>query len=301
MKPCLHYPGLLLAALVLAGCQSRPPPVSPEVQREIETQKLIKQARAAHQLPRVMLLIDEQSLGTIPTAEVEALAIKMLLAENVRVVDQDMTQSNVGKGQELLTMAGDNRGAAALGLQYGADIIVVGEVVAKPSARRISDSNLRAYQAAATLRAVRTDNASTVASASEDASIIGLDDVAGSAKAIRAAGQKSLDALVPAMLAAWTQAGGRGAARLHHVTITIGGVDQMWKVKAIREQLHTLKSQAANVVQRNYTAGVAVFELDALVAIEELSEALVLNPPADIQFQVLEVGAGNINLRVAGP
>ena len=146
-----------------------------------------------------MILVDEKSLGTIPTAEVEAIAIQMLLNSNAQIVDQDMVRANLSKGQQILAMSGDNRGAAALGLQFGADLTIVGEVVAKPSARRIGDSNLRSYQAVATLRAVRTDNSATIASSSEDASVIGLDDVGGSSKALKAAGGKSLAILIPAI------------------------------------------------------------------------------------------------------
>lgn len=291
---------LAVVAAVLSACATAPVQQALEPV-ETEVEKVTRIARKTAELPRVMLLVDEKSLGTVPTAEVEAMAIKMLLAENVKVVDQDMVQSNLGKGSELLKMAGDNRGAAALGLQFGADIVLVGEVVAKPSARRIGDSNLRTYQAAATLRAIRTDNSAAIASASEDASIIGLDDVSGSAKAIKTAGGKSLDILIPAMLDAWTGAGGRSAVRVNQVTLTIGGVDQLWKVKAIRDQLRGMNPHIVNVVQRNYTAGVAVFELDALLPIEELSEAIVMAPPEDLSFQVLDIGAGNINLRVAVP
>lgn len=291
---------------LLAACQTtapqgggyaapRPPPA-----RE-STKKVARPVKHTSALPRVMLLVDEKSLGTIPTAEVEAMAIQMLLDENVQVVDQDMVQSNLAKGQELLKMAGDDRGAAALGLQFGADVVIIGEVVAKPSARRISDSNLRTYQAVATLRAVRTDNSVTLASASEDASVIGLDDVVGSAKAIKTAGRKSLDRLIPGMLEAWSRSGGKQAVHRTHVILTVGGVDQMWKLKAIREQLFALNQYADNVVQRSYTSGLAVFELDALVPVEELSEAIVLRPPPDLKIQVLEVGSGNINLKVAAP
>lgn len=292
---CLTCLGLLQA------CQTTVPSSRP-VAREIpQRTAAVQPAKLASQLPRVMLLVDEKSLGTIPTAEVEAMAIQMLLAENVQVVDQDMVQANLAKGQEILKMAGDNRGAAALGLQFGADIVVVGEVVAKPSARRISDSNLRTYQAAATLRAVRTDNSTTIASASEDASVIGLDDVVGSAKAIKTAGKKSLDRLIPSMLESWSLSGGKPGIPRNHVTVTVGGVDQLWKLKALREQLMGLSQQTANVVQRNYTSGVAIFELDSLVPVEELSEAIVLKPPQDIKFQVLEVAAGHIQLKIAGP
>ena len=83
--------------------------------------------------------------------------------------------------------------------------------------------------------------------------------------------------------------------------MTVGGVDQLWKLKAVREQLLGMNRQTLNVVQRNYTSGVAVFELDSLVPIEELSETIVLKPPQDIKFQVLEVGSGNIRLKIAGP
>jgi len=300
-KSVVHGLGVV-SLLALIGCAtsggsaSRAPLRDYDEQEEIRQQQ-IKEAVAASLLPRIMILVDEKSLGTIPTAEVEAMAIRMLLEEGIPIVDQDMVRANVGKGQQLLKMAGDNKGAAALGMQYGADIIIIGEVVAKPSARRIAESNLRTYQAAATLRAVRTDNSATIASSSEDSSIIGLDDVSGSAKAIKTAGEKSLGVLIPTVLAAWDKTGGRNARMVNHVTVTVGGVDQMWKLKAIREGLVAKKDKVINVVQRNYTAGVAIFEMDAVVPIEELSEAIVLQPPEGIKFQVLEVGAGNINLK----
>lgn len=292
-----------VAMIGLAGCQSTPSPQHrPAPQRSAaRPTSTLKVKPVASHLPRVMLLVDEKSLGTIPTAEVEAMAIQMLLEENVPVVDQDMIQSNLAKHQDILRMAGDNRGAATLGLQFGADVVIIGEVVAKPSARRISESNLRTYQAAATLRAIRTDNSMAMASASEDASVIGLDDVVGSAKAIKSAGRKSLDRLIPDMLSAWARSGGRSAPKMNHVMLTVGGVDQMWKLKAVRERLNAMSGQAVNVVQRNYTSGVAIFELDALIPNEELAENLVLNPPSDIKFQVLDVGGANINIRVITP
>ena len=57
-----------------------------------------------------------------------------------------------------------------------------------------------------------------------------------------------------------------------------------------------------NVVQRNYTAGVAIFELDSTMAAEEFSELLVLKPPQGLKLQVLNVSAGKVDLRaVAAP
>lgn len=249
-------------------------------------------------LPRVMLMIDEQSLGTIATAEAEAAAIRRLMELNVPVVDQDMVHANLARSQQMMQMAGDNRGAAALGTQFGADVVIVGEAVAKPSARRISDTNLRSYQAVVTLRAVRTDNGSTLAAASEDSTQVGLEDVSGSANVLRAAADAALDTLLPTLFARWTPASsGEGGGFEHRVDLIVGGVDQLWKLRAIRETLRGRTEELRNVIQRSYTAGVAEFSVESRIPSEELAEALVMSPPEDMRLQVLDIGAGRIQVR----
>jgi hypothetical protein len=243
--------------------------------------------------PKVMILVDEKSLGTVATSEIEALAIRKLADQQIDTVDQDMVRANLKRMQQALKGAGDNRGAAALGREFGADIILVGEAVCKPSARRIAESNLRAYQAVVTLRAVRTDNSVNLASASEDVSVVGLDDVSGSAKALRAAGEKALDSLVPAMLRKWQEGGGSASA----VEITVGGVDQIWKLQAIRESLRNRPSDIPNVMQKSYAQGIAVFRVESRLPAEELAESLVLKPPEGLKIQVVEITPAALNLR----
>ncbi len=245
--------------------------------------------------PHVMLLIDEKSLGTIATAEIEAMAVQMLLDSKLQVVDQDMVRANLKKDQQMLKSVGDNRGAAALGLQYGAEIIIVGEAVAKPSARRIAESNLRTYQAVVTLRAIRTDNSETLGSSSETASIVGLEDVSGSSQALKTAGRKALESLIPGMKEKWEAGGGSEGGT--SINVTVGGIDQAWKLKAVRECLRGMTDVIANVVQRSYTAGMAVFEVESVVPAQQLSEKLVLAAPAGLKFQILDVGAAKIELR----
>ena len=250
-------------------------------------------------LPKVMVLVDEKSLGTISTSEIEAMAVKLLGEKEVETVDQDMVQANLERVQKALKGAGDNRGAAALGREFGADVVLLGEAVVKPSARRIAESNLRAYQAAVTLRAVRTDNAVNLASASEDASVVALEDVAGSAKALKAAGKKALDAIIPAMLAKWEKTGGETAAKTKvNLDVTVGGVDQIWKLKATREKFKAMGKEIASVAQQSYAQGVAVFRIVSLLPSEELAEAVVMDPPADLKMQVVEIKPGTLSLRV---
>lgn len=250
-------------------------------------------------LPKVMVLVDEKSLGTISTSEIEAMAVKLLGEKEVETVNQDMVQANLERVQKALKGAGDNRGAAALGREFGADVVLLGEAVVKPSARRIAESNLRAYQAAVTLRAVRTDNAVNLASASEDASVVALEDVAGSAKALKAAGKKALDAIIPAMLAKWEKTGGETAAKTKvNLDVTVGGVSQIWKLKATREKFKAMGKEIASVAQQSYAQGVAVFRIVSLLPSEELAEAVVMDPPPELKIQVVEIKPGALSLRV---
>ena len=292
---------ILPLILFLAGCATPTPPArTPARERPAAAPVAAAKPVAPTFLPRVMITVDEKSRGTIATAEVEAMAVKKLTAMDIPVVDQDMVRANIARSQQMLVAAGDNRGAAALGTQFGADIVLIGEAVAKPSARRIGDTNLRSYQAVATLRAVRTDNSATLAAASEDVTQVGLEDVSGSAKALRAAGEKALDSLLPDMLGKWTPGNVAGdAANVfpHRVEMVVGGVDQMWKLKAIRDCLRGRTQDLRNVAQRSYTAGVAEFSMESALPPEELSEALVLTPPEGLRLQVLEVGGGRIQAR----
>lgn len=295
---------VLAVAIVPAGCRNAGPELQPApLSGYAPARGPVSPPLPAHRQPRVMLMVDEQSLGTIPTAEIVALASAMLIECNVRVVDEEMAGATLAKGQKLLKDAGDNRGAAALGQQFGADLVVIGEAVAKPSARRIADTELRSYQAAVTLRAIRTDTAATIASASEDATVVGLEDVAGSAKALKAAGRKTLEALIPAMLSNWARepAGAAAAGGLVQMTITVGGVDQMWKLKAVRDRLRGMPAEIANVTQRSYVSGAVEFDASALKPAEEVAESLVLQPPEGLKFQVIEIAAGRIVLRATTP
>lgn len=290
----------LMLMAVVAGCAT--PAARPTFPREPSVQETPRSSTREQPSPprvpppRVMIIVDEQSLGTIATAEAEAMAIRKLSERGIPTVDQDMVRANLARGQQILQQAGDNRGAAALGAQFGADVVIVGEAVAKPSARRIADTNLRSYQAVVTLRAVRTDNAASIAAASEDATQVGLEDVSGSAKALRAAAQKTLDRLIPEMIEKWA-AGTAPVAFSHAIELTVGGVDQIWKVRAVRDLLRERAADVRNVVQRSYTTGVAVFSMESKRPAEELAEELVLRPPEGLKFQVLDVSAGRIQLR----
>ena len=261
---------------------------------------LIASSAAFAAMPKVMVMVNEKAIGSISTSEVESMAVKMLGEKGIETVDQNMVQNNLDRIQKVFRGAGDNRAAAAIGREFGADVILMGEAIAKPNAAKIGDSNLRSYNAAATFRAVRTDNSVNLASASETATVVALDDITGSSKVLRKAAEQALAALIPQMIARWEKPGAVGLkpGEKVAVTLTVGGMDQIWKLKETRMRLKGMKDKVASVTQKSYSQGVAVFNVESLLPCEELAEELVMDPPTDLKVQVVEIRETTLNLRV---
>ena len=251
-------------------------------------------------MPKVMVMVDEKALGSISTSEIETMAVRMLGEKNIETVDQNMVQNNLERIQKAFRGAGDNRSAAAMGREFGADVMLIGEAVAKPNAAKIGESNLRSYMASLSFRAVRVDNSVNIASASETATVIAMDDVTGSSKALRAVGEKALKAIIPELVQKWENPNAKGTAyeRRNQIEITVGGMDQIWKLKEMRVRLKGMKKEVENVMQKSYAQGVAIFRVESFLPAEELAEALVMNPPTDLRVQVVEIRETTLNLRV---
>jgi len=257
-------------------------------------------ASATAALPKMLVMVDEKALGSISTSEIETMAVKMLGEKGIETVDQNMVQSNLERIQKAFRGTGDNRAAAAMGREFGADAILIGEAVAKPNASKIGDSNLRSYMASVSFRAVRIDNSVNVASVSETATVIAMDDVNGSSKALRAAGEKALRKIIPELVEKWENPNAKGTAyeRRSTITVTVGGMDQIWKLKEMRVRLKGMTKEVESVAQKSYVQGVAIFSVSSFVPAEELAEALVMNPPEDLKVQVVEIRETTLNLRV---
>lgn len=251
-------------------------------------------------MPKVMVMVDEKALGSVSTSEIETMAVKKLGEKGVETVDQNMVQNNLERIQKAFRGAGDNRAAAAMGREFGADVILLGEAVAKPNAAKIGVTNLRSYNATVTFRAVRVDNSVNIATASETSTVVAMDDVTGSSRALKAAGAKALGTLVPALVAKWEKPTGAGekAGEKVAIEVTVGGMDQIWKLKNTRVRLKENKKSIASVVQKSYAQGVAIFRVESLLPSEELAEELVMRPPEDLKIQVVEIRPTTLGLRV---
>ena len=251
-------------------------------------------------MPKVLVMVDEKALGSVSTSEIENMAVRKLAEKGIETVDQSMVQANLERIQKALRGAGDSRASAVMGREFGADVMLIGEAVAKPNAAKIGDSNLHSYIASVSFRAVRVDNSVNIASSSESARVVAMDDITGSSKVLRAAGEKALDAVIPALVARWNSSSAESAQAQEKtaIEITVGGMDQIWKLKETRVRLKGMKKAVESVVQKSYAQGVAMFRVESLIPSEELAEELVLNPPEGLKVQVVEIKPTVLSLRV---
>jgi hypothetical protein len=245
--------------------------------------------------PRIMVMVDEKNLGAYTTAESEKVVTQYLLSQGLDVVDAEMVRASIDRDKVLQGMTSGPRAAASLGLQFGAEVIIVGKAVAKGSAEQIQDSTLRSYQAQVSLRAVRTDTAAVLGFVSGSGAKVHVDDVVGGSEAIRAATEPLIVALLPKILSAWS---GTAVGANQKIQLVIGNVSQIWQVSAIKNLLRKDIRHVEEVVQRNFVSGTAVFEVTCGSDAQALAEALTMAKPAYFRLKVVGVSAGKLDMKL---
>jgi hypothetical protein len=250
---------------------------------------------AAAGTPRVMVMIDEKNLGAYTTAESEKVITQHLLDRGFDIVDAEMVRTSIDRDKILQGMTSGPQAAASLGLQFGAEVIIVGKAVAKGSAEQIEDSTLRSYQAQVSLRAVRTDTAGVLGFESGSGARVHVDDAVGGSKAIRAATEPLIAALLPKILAAWS---GPGASPSRKIKLVIGNVSQIWQVSAIKDLLRKNIRHVDEVVQRNFVSGTAVFEVTYRSDSQALAEALTMAKSSYFRLKVVGVSPGKLDMNL---
>lgn len=246
-------------------------------------------------LPRIMLLMDEKTIGGYSVDEAELQLARYFTERGCAVVDAELVKSRLDRDQALQALAGSAAAAAALGLDFGADIIVVGRAVAKGSAREIETTGLRSYRGTVTAKAIRTDSAVIVAMGEGTAAQAHTDDTAGGSAAIAEATRKLANELYPALLAAWTGAAPETASKIE---LVVADVRQVWQLAALQRILQDKVPDVRGVVRRSFVSGVATYEIETGRNPDAVAQALTLVKDEPFRFQVSGISATKIDAKI---
>lgn len=214
--------------------------------------------------PTVMVVLQEKVAGVFGTTgwEVPTQAELSLMAalqeEGFTVVDPGTVRANIAQAKGLRLLEADNRSAAALGLQHGAQISIIGTAISKPAGAKLLDTQMQSIQATVTARAISNDTGEVIATASGNGSVAHIDEVAGGAAALREATELLAKTLVPKMVAATEKES--GTART--IRINISGLKSYRHLDYLLYYFENKVKGVSSVYLREFTNTVANISIE---------------------------------------
>lgn len=243
--------------------------------------------------PRIMVLMDEKNVGGYSINQAETTICDFLMDKGYKVIDTEMVKAKLKRDQALQQMTESNRAAAALGLQFGTEIVVVGRAIAKGSSRQIGQTGMRSYQGTVSAKAIKTDTAELLGTTKGAASKPHVDDTEGGSEAIRLATLQMMEELFPLI-----EKNGPGVSGEHIVEIVMSDVTQMWQLAALKRILKEKVNGTADASQRSFVSGVATFDVETTLDSQGLAEALVVVEGEPFRIKIIGVSPNKLDAKL---
>ncbi len=173
------------------------------------------------------------------------------------VVDPATVRRNIVQSKGLRMLEADNVGAAAVGLQHGAQISILGTAISKPAGAKLFETQMQSIQATVTARVIQNDTGEVVATGSATAAVAHIDEVRGGALALEEAAQKLAAQLLPKIIAATEKP--QGESRM--ITLNITGLKSYRHLDYILYFFEEKVTGIAEVYLRSFSNNVAEVSL----------------------------------------
>jgi hypothetical protein len=254
--------------------------------------------------PRMMILIEERNLGAhdrvqpwSDLSQVESVVIQKFLEKGFHFVDEGQVKRNISRDQAQLLIEGDEKGAKALATEYGAEVIILGKAAARPTSlkelKALNLSGMKSCQAQVMIKAFRADTGETLASATESAAAVHIDEMTAGNEALKKAGEK----LAPLLIDQITQHWGKEVGGTTLVQLLISGLTfrELTKFKEIiKGEIRGVK----DLHQRSFEANVARIDVDLAGDVQNLADELSLRDFGTFRVEVIGFAPHKIDLRV---
>ncbi len=260
--------------------------------------------------PSLMVLLSEEVVGRFGSAagnnnfpaltrmdmgQTEATLVESFLQNGFRVVDRDTVKANLSRKKALHILNGDNRAAAAVGLQAGAQIVIVGRAISKTATARIRNSNLQSVQATVQARAIRSDDAAIISSHSVHRAKAHIDEMQGGALALEAAGRKLAALLITDIVSKWQE---EVYGRKREVTLALSGMGSYQRLQIIKTFLQKNVQGVQAVHERFFTAGNGELMLDYSGKSSHIAAELALHQFSGFHLEANTVTPNRLDIQV---
>lgn len=249
--------------------------------------------------PRVMIIvvetIEDNDLQVLENLSVtENSMIRTFQQKGFKVIDADTVKKVAKRDQLLHALQGDNMLAAKIGLQYGAEVVVMGNATASSSGYVMRGSNLLSIHANVTARVIRADNAEIIAADDKTSTKAHISVVNGAHKAFKSAGEKLADNLIEQILSKWSDE----ITNLGSVVLVISGIGSFSDLIEFKRALTQNVRGVKSIHQRSFTGGVVKLEIDLRGDTQTLAETLVTRKMGNLRLDITDMSQNKIQARV---
>lgn len=267
------------------------------VRAEISSEKLRDDLTAIGLLmvrkhkPRVMVVIPEQNLGkTVSNPAGETEIIKRFLEKGFKLVDQSQVSKIRYNDRIKAAIEGDAKLAAKIGLQHGAEVIIIGEAFSEPLG---SIGGMVSSRARVDARVIKIDTGEIMAADGKQASGIDITEVVAGKKAIQKAAEDIADYMIEEILAKWSAE----VTNSNSVELVIAGTTyaQLTELKAL---LSKSFRGVKGIHQKSFTGNRAVIEVDLKSDIQAFADELAQKDFKGFAVEVSDFSASRLELRV---
>ena len=240
-----------------------------------------------------MVIIPEYHINRrIPDPAGETEIIKRLLEKGFKVVDQYQVSKIRYNDQVSAAIKGSISLATKIGLEYGAEVIIIGEAFTEYFGRIVG--GLESCRARMEARAIRIDTGEILVADGKHAAGLDITAALAGKKALQKAGNALGDYLIEQLLAKWSS----DVTNVTSVELVITGLNYKQFIDFKSTLLESVRGIKA-IHQRSFTYNRAVVEIEIKGDAETLSEELIRKDFKNFEVKITDFSANRLTISVS--
>lgn len=254
--------------------------------------------------PRVMVIIDERNMDAhywwytgLDMNTTENALMEVLLEKGFPFVDREVASRKIQKDAVLAALNGDQQTAQSIAQESGAEVLIIGTAVAKPSSnapRVVRESGFVSCQATVNVRVIRADDGSIIATGSQQAAAAHIDQMTGGTQALQKAARLLAQELSDKIVNVWQKEVYSGTT----VQLRILNVPAFSDLVKFKNMLKTYVRGVQNIYQREFSGGAALLDVEVQGNANQVAEELSLKDFSPYQITVENVTANSIVITI---
>ena len=173
-------------------------------------------------------------------------------------------------------------------------MVIYGKALAK-LAGSVMNSSMKSAMADISLRAVNTDNARVIASATNHAAAVHPNEMTAGTNALTAAAESISESLIEQIADQWNQDVSSGEL----IQLSIEGVVSYNRLVVFKEKIKQVRG-VIGLYQRSYDAGLAILDLKTTKGSQTLADEIAIIDYGDFKVDVTGVSQNRIQLKMDG-